>query len=347
MSTLVKLENHTVSLMVDPFGGAITSFRLNDNVINPLSFSFSKEQMPANNQPGAVYQGHFACIGRWGAPSIGEMKAGLPHHGEPANIGWTIDEQHPAGLRMHVTAAKEGLHVTRKIVLDTFQPVFAVTEEITNTNGLGRPFNIVQHPTLAPPFLDANTSIDCNAAEGLEQAVYSRVGNCNVNWPMVKDMHEQSFDLRRPTVPYNSVFSFVVKEQGEYGWITAYSPAHNLLFGYLWKRADYPWIHLWQHFTNETIAYRGIEFGTAGIHQPFSEFIQSTPTLFGEKTYEYLDAGEAITKTYFSFIHAVAEGFTGVENVYFANDVLCIQARPGGNDINIKLSKTIASGLQG
>ena len=347
MSTLVKLENHTVSLMVDPFGGAITSFRLNDNVINPLSFSFSKEQMPANNQPGAVYQGHFACIGRWGAPSIGEMKAGLPHHGEPANIGWTIDEQDTTSLRMQATATKEGLHVTRKIVLDTYQPVFAVTEEITNTNVLGRPFNIVQHPTLAAPFLNADTSIDCNAAEGLEQAVYSNVENRNINWPIVNDMHGQSFDLRKSAVLHNSVFSFVVKPKDEYGWITAYSPTHNLLFGYLWKRADYTWIHLWQHFTDDQITYRGIEFGTAGIHQPFAEFIHSTPTLFGERTYEYLDAGETVTKTYFSFIHAVEEGFTGVENVFLANDVLYIQARPGGNDININLSKTIANGLQG
>lgn len=346
-SLLIELKNERVFLTVDPFGGAIISFRLSGNVINPLSFRFSTDQMPPNNQAGAVYQGHFACIGRWGAPSRGEINAGLPDHGEPANIVWAIDRHTPSDLQMHVNAIKEGLHVSRRMALDADQSVFAVEEVITNTNSLARPFNIVQHPSLAAPFLNEHTSIDCNAAEGFEQAIYASKSNNNVTWPLVKYEQGKSIDLRKPAFPYNAVFSFVVRPKDEYGWITAFSPLHNLLFGYIWKRADYPWIHLWQHFTNETIAYRGIEFGTAGIHKPYGEFIQSTPILFGERTYEYLDAGETKTKTYCSFIHSVTNEFTGVERVYFADDVLCIQAKPGGADINIKLSKRITSGLQG
>src|SRR5689334_16816575 len=84
-----SLENNFCSLTVDSFGGAITNFHLkNIAQINPLSFAFTKEQMPENNKNGAPYQGHFLCAGRWGLPSENEIKNGVPNHGEAANIVW-------------------------------------------------------------------------------------------------------------------------------------------------------------------------------------------------------------------------------------------------------------------
>src|ERR1700755_3260544 len=88
------LENSLCSLTVDSFGGAITNFHLKDEQqINPLSFAFTQEQMPENNKNGAPYQGHFLCLGRWGLPSEGEIKTGVPNHGEAANIHWEIQNQ--------------------------------------------------------------------------------------------------------------------------------------------------------------------------------------------------------------------------------------------------------------
>ena len=122
-------------------------------------------------------------------------------------------------------------------------------------------------------------------------------------------------------------FSFVVKNDDEYGWITAFSPKYNLLFGYMWKRSDYPWIHLWQHYTDGIIQYRGIEFGTAGIHQPFNEILNTSPILFGEKTYAFIDAGESVSKNYFSFIYETDPGFEGVENIKIINEQIQIKGK--------------------
>ena len=148
---VVTLENTSAFLRVDSFGGAICAFQLNGSAINPLSFRFSKEQMPANNLAGAPYQGHFACIGRWGQPSAGEMEAGIPNHGEPANIEWQVEKQSQTKLVMKTVAAKEGLEVNRTISMDAAHPVFSVEETVTNIHALGRLYNIVQHPTLATP----------------------------------------------------------------------------------------------------------------------------------------------------------------------------------------------------
>ncbi len=341
----VKLENNCVSLTIDPFGGAVTAFCLKGNDINPLSFAFSNERMPVNNTAGANYQGHFVCIGRGGEPTQGEIKAGLPNHGEPANILWTVTENRKAGLQMQTVAAKEGLQVDRTIIMDEHSALYAVKEIVININALGRLYNIVQHPTLAAPFLDETTIINCNASTGFNQALYKDISSNVIEWPLAKDDLNNIIDLRNPRSSYNAVYSFVVKPVDKYGWITAFSPTHKLLCGYIWKRSDYPWIHLWQHYNQGKIQYRGIEFGTAGIHQPFPEILNTATTLFGEKTYEYIDAGQTITKSYFSFIQSIEDGFTGVEDVSVINGAVIIKAMTEGYDISIKLTQQLADEL--
>ena len=107
----ICLHNPASSLTVDLSGGAITDFHLKDEAcINPLSFEFSKDQMPVNNKTGAPYRGHFFCVGRWGLPSEGEIKSGIPNHGEIANIGWTKKENSNEKLIMEATANKADLN---------------------------------------------------------------------------------------------------------------------------------------------------------------------------------------------------------------------------------------------
>jgi hypothetical protein len=337
-SSLIRLENNKTILTIDLFGGAITDFHLKNSDTNPLSFAFAKEQMPANNKGGAPYQGHFLCLGRWGEPSSGEIIAGLPNHGQFANILWNTKERKQINiLEMEATALLEGLSLKRKIILGKHDPVYIVSEVVQNINPLGRLYNIVQHPTLAAPFLDETTLIDCNASTGFDQAFYKQINSNTIHWPFAKDNMQNEIDLRRSLTPYNAVFSFVVKDDDGYGWITAYSPRYNLLFGYTWKRSDYPWIHLWQHYTDGIIQYRGIEFGTAGIHQPFNEILNSSPILFGEKTYAFIDAGELVSKNYFSFIYETESGFEGVENIKIINEQIQIKGKKD-ESINLNLS---------
>jgi hypothetical protein len=123
--------------------------------------------MGENNKSGAPYKGHFVCLGKWGEPSAGEKKAGLPNHGQFANIRWIIQERQEQNiLKMNATSDLEGLHVETVIVFDKENAVFMIREVIQNINPLGRLYNIVQHPALAAPFLDETTIIDCNGIFG-------------------------------------------------------------------------------------------------------------------------------------------------------------------------------------
>ncbi|MBS1745143.1 MAG: hypothetical protein JST21_03120 [Bacteroidetes bacterium] len=340
----VVLENDACYLSVESFGGAIIDFHLKNNPgVNPLSFAFTNDQMPVNNKQGAPYRGHFLCAGRWGQPSDKEIKCGIPNHGEAANIDWQASEINNSIL-MQAVCKKEGLQIERKIELDQQSSIFVVTEKFMNINSLGRLWNVVQHPTLAAPFLDERVIINCNATIGFDQAHYNNAEEKSIFFPDVIDDKNNQFNLKKPQTKYNSVFSFLVNHQDEFGWITAFSPKYKLLLGYVWKRSDYPWIHLWQHWNEDTISYRGIEFGTAGIHQPFEEILNTATKLFGEKTLAYIDADECVSKSYISFLIDTGPDFSETENISVAGSTIQIKGL-GEKIFNLVTTMNLPDGL--
>ena len=323
--TKINLQNNIASLEVDLFGGAITKFQLHQLQINPLSFQFTKEQMPANNKAGAAYQGHFLCAGRWGEPSAGEIQTGIPNHGEPVNILWHFKNKTEQSLQMQVYSSKEELLVARNLQLSKSHASFTVKETVTNKNILGRLFNIVQHPTIAAPFLNEHTIVNCNADKGFEYRNGNAPEEHLVQWSRVLDDAGNEFDLRNSNHVFNSVYSFIVNPNEKYGWITAYSPMHQLLFGYIWQRKDFPWVNLWQHFENGKIKYRGLEFGTTGLHLPFQTIWKNNLfKVLGENTAAYIDAGEKISYEYAAFLCPTAGSITAVKNVAIANNMIYI-----------------------
>jgi len=331
----VVLHNKVASLTVDLYGGAIVDFRLKNRDVNPLSFSFSAAEMPDNNQGGgAPYRGHFLCLGRWGAPTPGEREAGLPHHGQAAHLRWEATGR-PGDLMadMQVDSPLEGLRLKRSMLLDAHDAGCQVTESVTNYRSLGRFYNMVQHPTLAAPFLGLDTRVACNAERGFDQAFYRDAEQAPFSWPLVKDKGGRDFDLRAPALPYNSVFSFAVRREAQYGWICAWSREHRLLMGYLWKRVDYPWIHLWQRWNQGRLLYRGIEFGTAGIHQPFDRILETGVRLLGVPSVAYIDAGETVTRRYGAFLFPLEAELDDIETLEVRHDTGQLVIRHSAGEI--------------
>lgn len=327
------LRNEIVSLSVDLSGGAITDFHLLNNKVNPLQFSFTPEQMPENNKKGAAYKGHFLCLGRWGEPSKGEIKAGVPNHGDFANINWEkIPTAKKLALEMTATSEIEGLAVQRSITMDEQNPIYTVEETVSNINPIGRPFNIVQHPTFAFPFLDEDTFVDCNGSRGFNQKFYQFPEKFESEWPLGFYGENISISLRNPHHPGNAIFSYIINSSEKLGWVTCFSPKYRILIGYVWKREDFPWLHFWLHWEGGKLQYRGVEFGTAGIHQPFQKILQ-IPKIFEEKTLAYIDAGENIKFSYTSFISHIKGDFHGVKKVECKDGELIIHPKNGQQPI--------------
>lgn len=146
------LEGKAAEVVVDLSGGSIVEFQFKDQRLNPLTWT-SGEPAPAHPM------GHFLCLDRWGAPSEAESRNGMPFHGEASHVAWRL-VHHPerAGgaiqAEMAATLPLAGFAVTRRIELSEDAALLRVSESVTNTNKLGRVYNMVQHPSIAPPFLD-------------------------------------------------------------------------------------------------------------------------------------------------------------------------------------------------
>jgi hypothetical protein len=203
--------------------------------------------------------------------------------------------------------------------------VFRVTETISNQNTLAKIFNIVQHSTIGAPFLDETTIVNTKVMKGFSQdGTVPPAESDTLDWPFAM-LGADTVDLRylNGTGPEQSVLTYILDKDQEYGWITASKPSGNLLIGYLWLVDEYPWLNLWLQQWGGIPGARGFEFGTTGLHQPFS-MIEEIDTIFGQKLYEMIETDETVSKSYIAYEAKIPSDYKGVSDVQYANDQIKI-----------------------
>jgi hypothetical protein len=324
-NSVMKIENNNAVLEVNLNGGSIPDFHLKKLPLNPLNWRSKDITMPP-------FMGHFVCFDRWGPPSEGEKANGFIHHGEVNTLTWTcltepqkINGMFTCSLRCSLPMG--GLQLTRKIEMPEDEPVFYVTEEIENLNKYGRMFNIVQHVTVGPPFLDKSTLFDNNSEKGFEN---KEDGSLNQEEPLLKwpeAIHNgEMISLRQFKDPWPRVSSFVYNRNNEYAWVTACNAGKNLMLGYIWKIEDYPWINFWRSMENNIPVAFGMEFGTTGLHEPFP-VLAKKGKIFDRNIYDFIDASEVIAKSYTVFLAAIPEDYKGVDKIEISNSVMIIKEK--------------------
>ena len=346
----LRLQTDRAELVISPEGGTITGFRLKGKPVNPLNwevpdnFEAQAETMPAP-------RGHFLCLDRWGAPSAAEGKRGMPFHGEAAVRAWEVTtppKVTPAGVQtaMNVELPLAQLFVSREVVLEA-GGVARVRETVTNRGPLGRLYNIVQHPTIAPPFLDEHTLVDSNATRGFCQD--SPTADLDEgSWPrMALPGGTQVVDLRHLEVDAqpgakSDVTSFVFADGVDWGWVTASQPAQGLLLGSAWRTADYPWLNIWRFRDGTKRLARGLEFGTTGIHRPPAELLKQGGQRFGRPTFAYLEPDETVTREFLMFLVEIPADFAGVASVEITPSGLTLRERSAATAREIPVMTSLA-----
>jgi hypothetical protein len=333
----VVLNSPAAKLVVDLGGGSIVDFHLAGDGLNPLRWIG-----PADENTLLRPMAHFLCLDRWGQPSEAELRNGMPFHGEAARVRWReldAPERRDGNILavMGATLPMAGLEVRRMVRLSEAAAVFSVSETVTNRNKLGRVYNMVQHATIGPPFLDETTVVDSNAQRGFAQSnPMPNPERPEVRWPEASKQG-QPVDLRRlSSDPGPNVVSFVM--DGEIGWITATNASKGLLLGYMWRTADYPWLNIWRHVADGKPLARGLEFGTTGLHQPF-KVLTTKPSIFGRPTFTYLDAGESSTRSYAAFLVKAPRDFRGVDSVLYDGGKLVIHELGGERELTIQADR--------
>ena len=332
---LLILDGKAAKLVVDLGGGSIADFHLKSNKLNPLQWdSWDFSDTPEADPPMEPRSmGHFLCLDRWGPATEAELGHGMQWHGEATRVWWTTNSQ-PVKKdgQLHADMSAElplaGLKVTRTIRMSEKESIFSVSEAVTNTRHLGRIYNIVQHPTIGPPFLDESTIVDANATRGFMQDRPMPMPEIpEVRWPNALQMDGTQVDIRYLTddsAP--GVVSYIVEE--EYGWTTAINASEGLLVGYIWPTADYPWFDAWRHVKEGKPFARGLEFGTTGLHQPGPVLVEKGK-IFGQKIFRFIDADETQTFSYANFLMEIPNNFAGVADIDYTGDKLVIREDGG------------------
>ncbi|MDR3062064.1 MAG: hypothetical protein LBU57_08130 [Dysgonamonadaceae bacterium] len=309
-----------VHLSIDLQGGAFIDFRLTDQACNPFSWNLPLDEMPENNRNGAPFRGHFICLGRWGAPTAGEMTAGVPHNGQSGNQPWKlISRKGDSLLLIRSVASLDGIIIERKIDFDPDNAIFKVKDIVKSTISIGRPFNIVQHATVGAPFLSASTIIDSNAGKGFMQHLsYPDPQQYEYNWPVaIIDTSGTIVDLTRTDVSESYVSTHLFEESS--GWITVSSPEKETMIGYLWKTNEYPWVNLWHDVKNKRPHAKGLEFGTTGIGRPYQDLLAVDTRFHTKNSFFYLDAMETVEKSFLCFQTKIPKDFKGVKELNWRN----------------------------
>lgn len=321
----MNFENTKALIKVNLRGGSYFDFRLKDLPVNPLNYrTKDSEQLKV--------MGHYLCFDRWGPPTEAERKNGFGHHGEVNFQEWEILDKSIVNnnlttCSMRCSLPMGGLQLTRKIELAKDEPAFFVTEDIKNLNTYGRMFNIVQHATIAPPFLDGTTIIDTNAEKGFENRLDGSLDQDRhpFKWPHATHKGAR-INLRQFQDEWPLVSSFAFRQNDKYGWVTACNPGKRLMLGYLWKIEDYPWINFWRSWECGVQAAFGMEFGTTGLHEPFP-VVARKGKIFGRNIYDFIDADEVIQKSFMAFLSRIPEDYKGVGSIKTDAESIFIKER--------------------
>ena len=82
-------------------------------------------------------------------------------------------------------------------------------------------------------------------------------------------------------------------------------------------------MNFWRNVQDGKPAARGLEFGTTGLHRPFTEALEKVE-LHGNRLFEYIDASEAVTKSYYIFLAEIPANWTGTSDVSLSGNMIHI-----------------------
>ncbi len=319
----VFIENSDLRVTVLEEGGHIAEILDKRSGVNPLwsppwpSIEPSMYNPQTHPEYGAGtdakllagIMGHNLCLDIFGGPSEEEFAAGLTPHGEGSVVRYEIRETDSGlTLRAHLPLAQ--IQFQRLIAFA--EQGLKINETVESLCTFDRPIGWTQHVTLGPPFLERGTTqfrASASRSKVFEgefgTAAYLKTG-AEFDWPMAPRSDGGLADLRMfNDAPVSSGYTaHLMDPASEHGFFVAFSPAFQLAFGYIWKRADFPWMGIWEEnhsrtnppWNGKTLA-RGMEFGVSPMPESRRDMVQRG-RLFGVPAYRWLPARSRIEVEY-------------------------------------------------
>jgi hypothetical protein len=328
----VAIENAELRVTVLEEGGHIAEIFDKRTGLNPLWTPPWPSIEPSKFEPGvhhATYgegsearllsgiMGHNICLDFFGAPSEDEARAGLTVHGEAPVARYEI-ESGVESLTMRAELPIARLGFERQIRLRG--RAAHIQETVENLTASDRAIGWTEHVTLGPPFLEKGASVIRASATRSRTAGtpgspafgaddYLAAG-ADFEWPHAPGRDSRSIDLQMiGEVARSSAYTAQLMDPvRDDAWFLAWSSRSRVAFGYVWRRADFPWLGIWEENAsrqsppwNRATLTRGMEFGVS----PFAESRRAMidrGTLFGVPAYRWIPARGRVTVEYWAVI---------------------------------------------
>lgn len=191
----------------------------------------------------------------------------MPFHGEASKQAVKVMASQDAGpvrsviLQAPLPLVQETL--TRTMVMVDGENVVYVTSDLESGVAVDRPISWAEHATIGPPFLErGKTVVDMPALNSRVRPfkpgpIPGRLMyGADFQWPMAPTSDNGQADLRLvPTDKnYLDLASCQMDPKRTVAFVTALHVEKHLLFGYVFRRQDYPWLMSWMNYTGDNRA---------------------------------------------------------------------------------------------
>ncbi|HSP62530.1 MAG TPA: hypothetical protein VLQ90_06075, partial [Pyrinomonadaceae bacterium] len=149
-------------------------------------------------------------------------------------------------------------------------------------------------------------------------------------WPMAPGEDGQSIDLRVAPLHPNSLdhTTCLMDPTRKFVFATALHPEKHLLFGYVFKREEYPWVQNWEEYPPNAGIVRGLEISTQPFDVPRREAL-TLGSLFGAPTYRLLPAKSKIGSRFLFFYTKTPADMQKIDDVVLEKGKLTIRYNSG------------------
>jgi hypothetical protein len=307
--------------------------------------------------------GHNICLDYFGPPSEAEAAQGLSTHGEAPSLKWRKSAERLRGgqlsIALSVRLPEAGLELNREIAMRAGEALVYLKETVTSGRKLDHFFHWTQHVTLGPPFVSTeDTRVFMSATKGITSpeaygAQALLAFGKEFEWPLAPAKAGGEADLSRCLIRkgFGVVASLVADPSREVQYVGALNMRERLLIAYCFRRADFPWVTIWEENCsreappwNSRTETRGLEFGSAPLPVTRHEAFARGP-LLGTPTFSTVRARGRLAAGYIAFLAHLPEGFNEVRDISLEEDAIVVHGGEPDQEVRVSASGLKASGL--
>jgi len=159
-------------------------------------------------------------------------------------------------------------------------------------------------------------------------------------YPMAPGADGKPIDMTQfpDNPPQGDEFATLLDPTRALEWVAAINTEQGMIYGYVFRREDYPWIQFWGDYPSLDRPVKGIEF----LSQPYDinkQVVLDAGPLFGTPTFRWLRAKGKLESHFLFYYARIPAGFKKVDDVRLENKQIIIEDRANNKTLRLAASR--------